>query len=61
MFYGHAVYFSAKWHIFAFWYILWTFGIFFHVWVCCSEKNLATLNQTSFVRAGLEKDVFGCM
>jgi hypothetical protein len=25
------------------WYILWTFGIFFPVLVCCNKKNLATL------------------
>jgi hypothetical protein len=27
----------------AIWYILWSFGIFFPVLVCCAEKNLATL------------------
>jgi hypothetical protein len=25
------------------WYIYWSFGIFFPVWVCSTEKNLATL------------------
>jgi hypothetical protein len=27
----------------AIWYILWSFGIFFPVLVCCTEKNLAAL------------------
>jgi hypothetical protein len=30
------------------WYILWLFGTFFPVLVCCTNKNLATLLQ-SFV------------
>jgi hypothetical protein len=37
IFYGHLVYFMAIWSI------LWLFGIFFHVLVCCPKKNLATL------------------
>jgi hypothetical protein len=28
---------------------LWLFGIFFPVLVCCTEKNLATLNETKSV------------
>jgi hypothetical protein len=42
-FYGHFDYFTANW------YILWSFGIFcgllvyFHLLVCCTKKNLATL------------------
>jgi hypothetical protein len=31
----------------AFWHILWPFGIFFPVLVCCTEKNLATLMKTA--------------
>jgi hypothetical protein len=27
---------------------LWSFGIFFPVWVCCTEKNLATLAHAIF-------------
>jgi hypothetical protein len=30
----------------AIWYILWPFGIFSPVLVCCSKKNLATLVTT---------------
>jgi hypothetical protein len=37
---GHLVYFVAIG------YILWLFGIFFPVWVCCTKKNLATLLTT---------------
>jgi hypothetical protein len=58
-FYGHLVYFKAIWSILrpfglfcghlvyfvAIWYILWPFGIFFHVLVCCTKKNLATLDR----------------
>jgi hypothetical protein len=36
-FYDHLVYFAAIW------YILWLFGIFFHVLVFCPKKNLATV------------------
>jgi hypothetical protein len=45
IFYGHLAYISA------FWYILWTFGIFNDFWayssvlVCCTNKNLATLTD----------------
>jgi hypothetical protein len=39
-FYGQMVYFMVIWHI------RWSFGIFFPVLVCCTEKNLATLPQT---------------
>jgi hypothetical protein len=50
IFYGHLAYhlayFTAIWYIF--WLfgicIVWVFGIFFPVLVCCTEKNLATLN-----------------
>jgi hypothetical protein len=41
-FYGHLVYFTAIWSI------LWLFGIFFPVLVCCTKKNLATLPHTDF-------------
>jgi hypothetical protein len=37
IFYGQLVY------IVAIWYILWIFGLFFPVLVCCIKKNLATL------------------
>jgi hypothetical protein len=37
IFYGYRKYFMAIW------YILWSFGIFFPVLVCCTKKNLATL------------------
>jgi hypothetical protein len=37
LFYGHWKYFMAIWNI------LWSFGIFFPVLVCCTKKNLATL------------------
>jgi hypothetical protein len=48
MFHGHWVYFTANWYIvcMAIWYILWPFGKFFPVWVCCTKKNLATLTPT---------------
>jgi hypothetical protein len=42
-FYGHMVYFVTMC------YILWLFGIFFLVLVCCSTKNLATLHPDSFL------------
>jgi hypothetical protein len=31
----------------AIWYILWLFGIFFPVWICCAKKNLASLVSAS--------------
>jgi hypothetical protein len=31
------------------WYILWLFGMFSHVLVCCAKKNLATLHRTSVI------------
>jgi hypothetical protein len=37
LFQGHLVYFVVIW------YILWSFGIFFPFWICCTKKNLATL------------------
>jgi hypothetical protein len=37
VFSGYLVYFMPIW------YILWSFGTFFHVLVCCTKKNLATL------------------
>jgi hypothetical protein len=37
LFYGLSVYFVAIWNI------LWLFGIYFPVLVCCTKKNLATL------------------
>jgi hypothetical protein len=37
IFYGHLAYFMAIW------YILWNFGVFFPVLVCCVKKNLAAL------------------
>jgi hypothetical protein len=30
----------------AIWYIIWLFGIFLPVLVCCTKKNLATLVET---------------
>jgi hypothetical protein len=30
----------------AIWYILWSFGTYFPVLVCCTQKNLATLTWT---------------
>jgi hypothetical protein len=30
----------------AIWYILWSFGSIFHVLVCCTKTNLATLLHT---------------
>jgi hypothetical protein len=39
IFYRHLVYFTAIW------YTLWTFGMFFPVLVCCTKKNLASLQQ----------------
>jgi hypothetical protein len=57
IFYGHFVYFTAKW------YILWPFGTlcdhlvyFFPVLVSCTETNLATLCQklqTKKIETGL--------
>jgi hypothetical protein len=38
-FYGHSVHFKAIW------YILWSFWYIFPVLVCCTKKNLATLND----------------
>jgi hypothetical protein len=44
IFYGHLVYSASIWYIFvAIWYILWSFGVFIPILVCCTEKNLATL------------------
>jgi hypothetical protein len=40
IYYGHLVQFVDIW------YILWLFGIFPPVLVCCTEKNLATLEKT---------------
>jgi hypothetical protein len=37
-FYGHLVYIMAIWHIFP------RFGIFYHVLVFCTQKNLAILH-----------------
>jgi hypothetical protein len=47
--YVHLVYFTAIGNIthIAIWYILWSFGIFFPVLVCCTKKNLATLHVPS--------------
>jgi hypothetical protein len=42
IFYDHLVYFMIIW------YILWSYGIFFLILVCCSKKNLATLRETEF-------------
>jgi hypothetical protein len=39
IYYGQLVYFTAIW------YILWPFGIFFPVLVCCPKKNMASLAQ----------------
>jgi hypothetical protein len=39
IFYGHLVYFTAIK------YILWLVGIFSPFLVCCTKKNLATLEQ----------------
>jgi hypothetical protein len=45
IFFGHLVYFTIIWNIL--WpfgtYILWLFGMFFPVLVCCTKENLATL------------------
>jgi hypothetical protein len=42
LFYGHLVYFTAIWYILLYiWYILWSFGIFFHVLVRCTKRNLS--------------------
>jgi hypothetical protein len=30
----------------AIWYIFWSFGLFFPVWVFCTKKNLASLVET---------------
>jgi hypothetical protein len=44
LFYGH-------WkHFMTIWYILWSFGTFLPVLVCCSKKNLATLRPTAGFR-----------
>jgi hypothetical protein len=41
---AHFVYFIANWYsLRPFWYILWSFCVYFSVLVCCTEKNLATL------------------
>jgi hypothetical protein len=49
------VYFMAIWSIFmhliyfmALWYILWSFGLFFPVFVHCTTENLATMNSFLF-------------
>jgi cell division protein FtsW (lipid II flippase) len=55
------LYFMASWcilllfgifrcHFVVFWYILCFFGILFLVLVCCTKKNLATLNGSRRVR-----------
>jgi hypothetical protein len=44
IFHGHLVDFPVTWHI------LWPFGTFFPVLVCCSKKNLATLIVGGFSR-----------
>jgi hypothetical protein len=46
IFYGPLVYFTTIW------YILWFFGTFFPVLVCCTNENLATL-----LRYGLDRIV----
>jgi hypothetical protein len=61
IFYGHLIYFMVIVYFMAIWYvlwssgiyyshlvyvpILWSFGIFSPVLVCCTKKNLATLRQ----------------
>jgi hypothetical protein len=51
MSYGHLVYFTTIWYILPIdiWYVLWYFGIFSPVLVCCIKINLATLIQTLLV------------
>jgi hypothetical protein len=44
IFYDHLVYLRP---LETFWHILWSFGIFPPVLVCCSKKNLATLVATA--------------
>jgi Na+/H+-dicarboxylate symporter len=51
LYYGHLVYFVAFWHI------LWLFVIFSPLLVCCTKKNLATL-QWRRQKNGLEKKTF---
>jgi hypothetical protein len=48
LFYGHWKYVTAIW------YILWPFGLFFPVLVCCTKKNLATLAKRNFCLAVLK-------
>jgi hypothetical protein len=49
IFNGHLVYFTAIYveYYVAIGYILWLFGNFFHVLVCCPKKNLETLVSTT--------------
>jgi hypothetical protein len=39
----------------AIWYILWSFGVYFSVLVCCTKKNLATLLTTFSLYFGGKK------
>jgi hypothetical protein len=54
IFYDHLVYFTAIGNI------LWSFGIFFLVLVCCTKKNLATLVCLRKEKRKKEKKYFGC-
>jgi hypothetical protein len=49
--YGHLEYLTSIWYMYivAIWYILWSFGIYFTVLVCCTQKNLATLVDTVYL------------
>jgi hypothetical protein len=66
IFYGRLVYFTGMYvignfyghlvHFVAIWYILWPFGMFSPVLVCCTKKNLATLIQSICVETGPTSD-----
>jgi hypothetical protein len=43
---GHLVFLWSFGLFVVIWYILWLFGIFFTIMVCCTQKNLATLLYT---------------
>jgi hypothetical protein len=53
---GHLEYFTDIWDILCPFgmYIMWSFGIFFPVLVCCTEKNLATLPGARASQGGPE-------
>jgi hypothetical protein len=47
------IYTVAIWYLYIvpIWHILWLFGIFFPVLVCCTKKNLATLATVTIIEA----------